>query len=205
MIRKNKIRQNNTGYESEEEVVQTASSSGVNKRRRILNEFAGYAMVLLAAFMLYFMVSRFVLINSYVPTDSMEPVIMGKSRFFGNRLAYLFEEPDRGDVVVVNHKCYDGEKAELLVKRIVGLPGDRIEIRDGKLYINDEIYEEKYICEEMKEDFLPVEIPRGCYFLLGDNRNNSDDSRWWEYKFIPEDEIVAKAMFVYYPKFSSIK
>ena len=87
------------------------------------------------------------------------------------------------------------------VKRVIGLPGETVEVKDGKVYINgsDTPLDEPYLPEPMEGSYGPYEVPEGCYFMMGDNRNNSLDARFWDNKFVAKNKIVAKVLFCYYP------
>ena len=87
------------------------------------------------------------------------------------------------------------------LKRVIGLPGETVEIVDGKVYINgsDTPLEEPYLPEPMEGSYGPYTVPEGSYFMLGDNRNNSRDARYWENKFVKKEKIIAKVLFCYYP------
>lgn len=167
--------------------------------KRIVKEMISWIMVLAIAFLLAFVINRFVIYKVVVPTGSMENTIMTGDKVFTFRLSYLFSEPKRGDIVVFPFP--DDEKVDY-IKRIIGVGGDNIEIRDGQLYINDEPAIEDYLLEPMrKEDFGPVRVPEGYYFMMGDNRNTSLDAREWDNKFVDGDKIKGKALFKY-PDFS---
>ena len=115
-------------------------------------------------------------------------------------MAYLFTEPKRGDVIIFRHKCYDDEEEQLLIKRIIGLPGDTIQITDNMVYINGMPYEETYLPDGVyMNSFGPYKVPENAYFVMGDNRTISNDARSWTYKDVTSDEIVARAWFKYYP------
>ena len=173
-------------------------------KQSVIKELLSWVFVLIAAFVFGYILNHYVIMKAQVPTGSMKNTIMEGDRLLGIKIAYLFSEPKRGDIVMFPYP--DNEK-ELYVKRIIGLPGETIEIIDGQVYINDsaESLEEPYLLEEMLGSYGPYEVPDGCYFMMGDNRNISKDSRDWENKFVEEDKIEAKAVLRYAPKFSILK
>lgn len=133
-----------------------------------------------------------------VPTGSMLDTIQLNDRLFVYKLGYTLhvQEIKRGDIVVFK---YPDDRKVLYVKRVIGLPGDTIEIKDGVLYINGKLYKEDYLKEPMIGSFGPYKIPAGHYFMMGDNRNDSHDSRFWENKYVPRDDIIGKVIFRIYP------
>ena len=143
---------------------------------------------------------NFIIINATVPTGSMENTIMPGDDLLGLRTAYLFKDPQRGDIIIFK---FPDDESQKFIKRIIGLPGDLVQIEDGKVYINGSTtsLEEPYLKEEWTRNTGPFEfvVPEGCYFVMGDNRNDSLDSRYWDNPFVTEDEIIRKAEFIYYP------
>ena len=172
----------------------------VNWFKEILSLLGTMAVAAVAVILL----KEFVIINAFIPSGSMENTIMPKDRVIGNRLAYVFDEPERGDIVIFK---YPDDEEQLFVKRIIGLPGETVTIEDAKVYIGEEmvLLEESYLKEEWFVDngLYTFEIPEGSYLVLGDNRNNSKDARYWENTFVEEDKILGEAVFRYWP-FSSI-
>ncbi len=146
------------------------------------------------------LLKEYVIINAYIPSGSMEYTIMPKDRIIGNRLAYLKEEPERGDIVIFK---YPDDEEQLFVKRIIGLPGETVTIRDAKVYIGEEkiLLEETYLKEEWIVDNGPYTfvVPEGSYLMLGDNRNNSKDSRYWKNTYVEQEDILGEAVFRYWP------
>lgn len=171
------------------------SSKRKNSLGRELLEDAVLVIVVLAV---VFFLKNYVLINAVIPSGSMENTIMTGDRVFGNRLAYRFGEPERGDIVIFK---YPDNEEELYIKRVIGLPGDKVEIRDGLVYLNDSAkpLEEPYLKETPVGDYGPYQVPEDGYFMLGDNRNWSKDSRFWENTYVTREEVLAKAVFRYYP------
>lgn len=163
--------------------------------KRELMEDVLMVIVVIAAVIL---LQKFVMINAVIPSGSMEDTISIGDRVFGNRLAYKFGDPERGDIAIFK---YPDDESVLFIKRVIGLPGDKVEIRDGLVYLNDSAdpLEEDYLRETPIGDYGPYYVPEDCYFMLGDNRNNSKDSRLWENTYVARDKVLAKAVFRYYP------
>ena len=125
------------------------------------------------------------------------PLTVGSFTTIGFRLAYLFHEPERGDIVIFK---YPDDESQNFVKRVIGIPGDVIQISNGHVYVNGEQLEENYLREPMNNDGeeLTYVVPADSYFMLGDNRNNSKDSRYWTNTFVSKDKIIAKVSFRYF-------
>lgn len=185
---------------------------------KVLREIFTYMCVIVAALICAYIINHLILSSNVVPSGSMEPTIAEKTRLFGNRLAYKFDDPKRGDIIIFK---YPVDEKKLYIKRIIGLPNETVEIRDGCVYIDGAILDEsEYLAEEMLGDFGPYEVPQDCYFCLGDNRNGSIDSRKWneeatkegltvdsehDYTYVPKENIISKALFSYYPKIGLIE
>lgn len=147
-----------------------------------------------------FVIKNFIIINASVPTGSMENTIMPGDNILGFRLAYLMEEPKRGDVIFF---YFPDDESQKYVKRIIGLPGEKVFISGGNIYINDATIplEENYLKEEWMIGAGPFEfeVPDGCYLVLGDNRNSSQDARYWMNPYLTKEKIIGKAIFTYFP------
>ncbi|MGL4345171.1 MAG: signal peptidase I [Cellulosilyticaceae bacterium] len=148
------------------------------------------------------LINSFVVMNTQVPSASMEPTIMTGDRTFVSQMPYYYRDPKRGEIIVFN----EGEVK--MVKRVIGMPGETIEIKEGYVYINGErLDESRYLedtvetlYEEMPYDLaqeMPYTIPEGYYFVMGDNRMDSLDSR--AYGSISREVIIAKGSFRFYP------
>ena len=169
------------------------------------SEIISWIQILVAAAAIAFVLNTFIIANSRVPSASMENTIMAGSRVIGSRLSYHFEDPKRGDIAIFRFP--DNEKI-YYVKRIIGLPGETVDIVDGKVYINgsDEPLDEPYIREPMiPEEPMHFEVPENSYFMMGDNRNYSADARFWRFSYISKDKIIAKVLFKYFPGFGKIE
>lgn len=171
-------------------------------------ELVEWIKILAAAAAIAIFLNSCIIANNRVPSSSMEQTIMTGDRLMGFRLAYRFGgEPERGDIVIFKHKAEPGRDKTRLVKRIIGLPGETVDIRDGGVYINesDIPLEEPYLPEKMESENYHFEVPDGCYLMLGDNRNDSADARGWGDPYVPERDILAKVLFRYYPRFGIIQ
>ena len=170
-----------------------------NLKKEILDWF----LVLVAAAVLAFFIDHFIIANSQIPTGSMENTIMPGDRVIGLRLSYLFGEPERGDIAIF---VYPDDEARGIttyyVKRVIGLPGDTIDIVDGQVYLNgsDTPLDEPYLSEPMEPEApMHFEVPEDSYFMMGDNRNHSNDSRRWINTYVSRDKLIAKVFFQYFP------
>jgi len=178
----------------------------------IKNEILEYVKMIIIVVLAVLLIDEVILINAKIPSASMENTIMTKDRIFGLRLAYginldffgkdiltvKMRDPERFDIVIFR---YPDDEKQLYIKRIIGLPGETVQIIDGKVYIdgNEEPLDDSFIKEPMRGSFGPYEVPEGCYFMMGDNRNNSKDSRFWANTFVTFNQIVGKAMVRYWP------
>lgn len=137
---------------------------------------------------------KFVFFFTYVPTGSMIPTIAEKSWLFAVHVYNVEETVERGDILV-----FDSEETETtLIKRVVGLPGETVEIISGVVYINGEKLEEEYVVHASYEDRV-FQIPEGMYLFLGDNRAGSSDARGWRHPYVPAEDITGKAVFTIFP------
>ncbi len=168
----------------------------------ILREIWEWVTVIGAAVIISLLINTFIIVNCVVPTSSMERTIMSNDRLIGFRLAYLFDDPERGDILIFK---YPDDESILYVKRLIGMPGDTVEIYDGKVYVNGEELEEPYLSVVTEGTFGPYEVPEGHYFMMGDNRNNSADSRFWTHTYLSRKKIVGKAGFRYWPELKVLK
>jgi signal peptidase I len=167
-------------------------------QKRVLKEILGWVMVFVIAFGLAIFINKVIIYKVKIPSGSMENTILVGDKVITYRLAYLFNEPERGDIIVFP---FPDDESEDYIKRIIGLPGETVEGIDGKVYVDNEALVEPYVKEEINEDFGPYVVPEDSYFMMGDNRNLSKDSRYWENKFVHKDKIHGKALLKY-PNFT---
>ena len=169
----------------------------------VKKEVISWVKTILLALVLAGAVNSFLIVNAEVPTGSMENTIMTGDRILALRTSYWFDEPKAGDVAVFRYPD-DPTGKTLYVKRIIGAEGDMVQVEGGRVYVNGEVLEENYIAEITLGDFGPYIVPEDSYFMMGDNRNHSLDSRYWENKFVHEDEILGKVVLRYYKGFKWI-
>lgn len=163
-----------------------------------IKEFIEWVLIIALAVVAAMLINRYVIIKAEVPTGSMEHTIEVGDCILGLQLAYTFTSPERGDVVIFP---YPDNPETTYVKRVIGLPGETVEIKNGSVYINGEAIAEPYLKEEMRGEYGPYVVPEDCYFMLGDNRNSSQDSRKWANTYLKEEDIMAKVLFRYSPSF----
>ncbi len=161
-------------------------------------------------------IRTFVAEARYIPSGSMLPTLQINDRLIIDKVTYLFSDPKRGDIVVFNPTAQlEKEKyKDAFIKRVIGLPGDRIDVKAGKVYLNNKLLTENYLDELSNRDWSTTDrftsnelykvpwpkdgvVPKGQYLVLGDNRNNSYDSHYWG--FVPKDKIVGKASVRFWP------
>ena len=184
---------------------------------KIWNEIWDYVKMIIIVVVVVLFVNNFILINAKIPSESMENTIMTGDRVFGFRLAYglnvdLFgnhiskkvKDPERFDIIIFK---YPDDESQLFIKRLIGLPGETVEIRDGKVYIDGplEPLDHSFDTEVPTGDYGPYKVPENSYFMLGDNRENSRDSRFWDNTFVTFDQIVGKAVLRYFPSIKILK
>lgn len=147
------------------------------------------------AVILAVIIRLFILEPFYIPSGSMEPTLLVNDRIIVSKLNYHLQEPKRGDIVVFK---YPLDTKRNFVKRLIAVGGETVALKDSRLYINGQMVPENYLPPGLRiPDYGPVTVPQGSYFMLGDNRNNSDDSRVWG--FLPKNLIVGKALVLYWP------
>ncbi len=164
-------------------------------------EFVKYIIFVEVVIAITILINAFVIINANVPSASMEKTIMTGDKVIGNRLAYLFKDPERGDIVIFRDTS---NNYKLLVKRIIALPGEVVEVREGQVFVNLSPIplDEPYAHAVSFIDYGPYTVPQNSYFMLGDNRNKSNDSRYWTEPFVERRNIKGKVIFRYWDKFT---
>lgn len=139
-----------------------------------------------------YFINNYLFFKAYIPTGSMKPTIMEEDEVLVSK---IFTSVNRGDIFVFSHES----SKELLIKRVIGLPGEKVEIKDGIVYVNDILIDEPYVKnnEILNKTF---NVPEGHYLFFGDNRVRSEDARKWENPYVPKKDLDGKAFFTIYPK-----
>jgi len=150
---------------------------------------------ILIAIVLALLIRLFLFEVFVVEGRSMYPTLHETERLIVNKVIYRYDQPRNGDIVV-----FEYEPGRDFIKRVIGIPGDKIEIEAGRVYINDQLLDEPYLLDNMEmNDFGPVEVPPGYLFLMGDYRINSMDSRDPRVGFVSLEDLKGRAFFIFWP------
>lgn len=173
------------------------------KTKKILREIFSWFMWIGGAVALALILNNTIIVNAKVISESMESTIMTGDRILGSRLSFFFSEPQRSDVIVFDWP--DNPNELPFVKRIIGLPGEVVEIINGRIFIDGMLLDESdYLTEGMRGNYGPFSVPEDSFFVLGDNRRRSDDSRHWANPFVPREYILGKVVFRLFPNTGTI-
>ena len=168
-------------------------------KKETKKEIFSWIWTLAVAFVIALFLNHYIIVNANVPTGSMENTIQPGDRLIGFRLSYQKEGPKRGDIIIFN---YPVDESEIYIKRVIGLPGETVQIIDGYVYINGEKLDENYGAEVMNDAGRaaePITLGDDEYFVLGDNRNRSDDSRYENVENLKREKIVGRAWVRIWP------
>lgn len=189
---------------TKKKAIEKSEKQEVSKLKEAISFMTPIVIALIVAILL----KTFIFANVVVPTGSMINTIQEGDRIIASRLAYINEDPKRYDVIIFH---YPDDESQLFVKRIIGMPGETINIKNGIVYITDA----NGNTAEARSDFItncvptgdfgPYTVPLGSYFVMGDNRNDSWDARYWKKKNVEKKKIIGKVKFRYFPNPSEIK
>ncbi len=222
--------ENTNNSTTTEEISSNNENNSGKKKNSVGSEVLSWIKTIVLALVLAYLITHFLIVNAVVPSASMENTVMTGDRLVANRLAYLNSDPNRFDIVVFK---YPDDENILYIKRIIGMPGETIEIKDGNVYIEgeDEPLSSEFVNGTMDTSDIfryPVKykVPKkgdnvadytgiydtkiydedgdgkfdaDCYFMMGDNRNNSSDSRFWSNQYLSRNKIEGEAVFRYWP------
>lgn len=189
---------------TKKKAIEKSEKQEVSKLKEAISFMTPIVIALIVAILL----KTFIFANAVVPTGSMINTIQEGDRIIASRLAYINEDPKRYDVIIFH---YPDDESQLFVKRIIGMPGETINIKNGIVYITDvngntaEARSDFVTNCVPTGDFGPYTVPLGSYFVMGDNRNDSWDARYWKKKNVENKKIIGKVKFRYFPNPSEIK
>jgi len=166
-----------------------------------IEEAQNWSRIVIGVVLAMVLFNQLLIVNATIPTASMEDTIMTNDRVMALRQAYLFSDPARFDIIIFR---YPGDDSLPFVKRIIGLPGETVTIRDGFVFINDSEFplRDNFVKGPVSGNHGPFFVPDDSYFVLGDNRGNSSDSRTWTDPFVHRSRILGRAIFKYYRGFA---
>ncbi|KLU66668.1 signal peptidase I S [Desulfosporosinus acididurans] len=167
------------------------------KKRSLTRAIMETAEILIFAFILSWGLRSNVVEAATIPTPSMMPTIHEQDRVIVDKLFYKFTGIQRDDIIVFNPPKNLDSSGDYWIKRVIGLPGDKVQITGGKVYLNGQPLTEPFEMEAPDYNYGPVIVPKDSYFLLGDNRNHSLDSHYWG--ALPAKEVEGKAVLRYWP------
>lgn len=186
-----------SGYIDDDKIHQPDDMNNIDNNKKVKKEKTGFfydwIIPILIAVVLATVINKFIVFKVKIPSESMVPTLNVGDRLFVTRV-YNPENLNRGDVVVF----YSEEKEKPMIKRLIGKPGDIIEIKDGIVTVNGETLHENYIGTPDRFNGS-YNVPEDKYFFLGDNRYFSSDSRYWDNPYIDADDIKGKAQLKIYP------
>ncbi len=164
---------------------------------RLGEEIKDWVVSILVAVVIAFFIRYFIVELYIVEGPSMQPTLVNNERLVVNKFIYRFKQPDKGDVLVFK---YPQDQSRDFIKRVIATAGDSIEVKDSHVYVNGQLLTEPYITnEKIKGSYPLATVPEGHIFVMGDNRNNSEDSRFSDVGFVPLDLIKGKAVLVFWP------
>jgi signal peptidase I len=171
----------------------------VKSQRLILTVCLILLSIQLFTVLFAFSLRTFVVETRYIPSDAMLPTLQVNDRFIVDKLGYRFKLPQRRDIVVFSPTATLEKEniRDAFIKRIIGLPGENLEVKAGKVYINGQPLHEDYISDPPQYHYGSIKVPPNSYFVLGDNRNNSYDSHYWG--FVSQDHIIGRATKIFWP------
>lgn len=159
-------------------------------------EIKDWVISILIAVVLAFFIRYFIVELYMVEGPSMRPTLVNGERLVVNKFIYRFKQPVRGEIIVFK---FPSDPSRDFIKRVIAIPGDTIEIKDGRVFVNGQLLNETYILEKTRGSYPLATVPAGHIFVMGDNRNNSEDSRFADVGFVPYDLIKGKAVVVFWP------
>jgi signal peptidase I len=176
-------------------------SQEIAKKTNVWQKIRENGQTILIALVLAFIIRTFIAEPRFIPSDSMFPTLETGDRLVVEKISYRFHPPVKGDIIVFEpplQLLMQGyEKSQAFIKRTIATPGQTVAVKDGKVYVDDRPLQEKYIAESPQYNLEPIQVPEGELFVMGDNRNNSNDSHIWG--FLPQENVIGHAVFRFFP------
>jgi len=166
------------------------------KKTSLGEEIKDWVVSILIAVVLAFFIRYFIVELYMVEGPSMRPTLANGERLVVNKFLYRFRAPERGEIIVFR---YPRDPSRDFIKRVIAVPGDTVEIKEGRVFVNGQLLNENYILEKTRGSYPLSTVPEGHVFVMGANRNNSEDSRFRDVGFVSKDMIKGKAIVVFWP------
>ena len=176
-------------------------TTDTNSSAKIWNSLRENFSLIAIALVLAFLIRTFIAEPRYIPSDSMVPTLLTGDRLVIEKISYHFHSPQFGDIIVfhppeeLQNRGY--QKNQAFIKRVIGEPGNVVSINTGEVFLDGKSLQEDYIAEPPNQPFPPVKVPPDNLFVMGDNRNDSNDSRYWG--FLPKHNVIGRAVFRFWP------
>ncbi len=177
------------------------ASNRIKVKESFWSKIRENAITVVIALILAFLIRVFIAEPRYIPSDSMFPTLLEGDRLVVEKVSYRFHPPVRQDIIVfsppIQLQTQGYERNQAFIKRVIATPGQTVAVQNGIVYVDNRPLVENYIAEYPSYNLQPVTVPEGTLFVMGDNRNNSNDSHIWG--FLPEEDIIGRAVFRFWP------
>ena len=166
------------------------------EKKSVGEEAKDWIVSIIAAVTVALLIRTFIVELYVVDGPSMRPTLQHEERLVVNKFIYYVRNPEKGEVIIFR---YPRDPSRDFIKRVIATAGDTIEIKDGRVYVNDQLLREDYILEKTYTEYPKATVPEGTIFVMGDNRNNSEDSRFPDVGFVPLNLVKGKASLIFWP------
>ena len=179
-----------------------SSEPKLDKQNNWRGNFKENGITVAVALALALIIRIFIAEPRYIPSESMFPTLETGDRLVIEKVGYKFHPPDKGDIIVFQppkmlRLIGNFDKSQAFIKRVIAKAGETVAVKDGIVYVNDRPLIEDYIAAPPEYELMPVTVPEGQLFVMGDNRNNSNDSHIWG--FLPTENAIGHAIFRFWP------
>ena len=182
--------------------IPSSNTDNTNKKANLRRNITENGITVAVALALALIIRLFIAEPRYIPSESMFPTLATGDRLVVEKVGYKFHPPDKGDIIVFQPPemlqiIGNFDKSQAFIKRVIAKAGETVAVRDGVVYVNNQPLTEDYIAAPPQYELLPVTVPQGNLFVMGDNRNNSNDSHIWG--FLPAENAIGHAVFRFWP------